>query len=283
MQSRHPSNIKVIDVSHHNTVNDWAAVKASGVKGVFIKATEGKTYIDPDFAKNVRGAQAVGLKVGFYHYARPENNAAADEIKNFLMAIKSFEADLPHVLDVEGEAMGQKVGAFNLTVWSYAWLSSVQKATGHRVAIYTGASFSKSYLGTKLAMYPLWVAHYGATTPAANDAWPKWMAFQYTSDGQVPGISGRVDMNEFDLTYWNSLFAPAAPTPAPKPTPIPAPAPKPTTGGFSDVPYKHWAASAIKTVDAAGIMSGHTDGTFKPDAPVTRAELAAVVERLLNK
>ncbi len=48
--------------------------------------------------------------------------------------------------------------------------------------------------------------------------------------------------------------------------------------------YKgHWAEAAIEKVKAAGLMSGYPDGSFKPDQPVTRAELASVLMRILEK
>lgn len=53
-----------------------------------------------------------------------------------------------------------------------------------------------------------------------------------------------------------------------------------TVAGFADVPKGHWAADAIRWAVEAGIMRGFPDGTFRPDQPVTRAELAAVVSRL---
>lgn len=49
---------------------------------------------------------------------------------------------------------------------------------------------------------------------------------------------------------------------------------------FSDVPADHWAAESIKTCKEKGYMSGYSDGTFKPEAPVTRAELASILDRL---
>lgn len=55
------------------------------------------------------------------------------------------------------------------------------------------------------------------------------------------------------------------------------------SGPFKDVPSDHWAADEIRRVKEAGIMSGHSDGTFRPDQPPTRAELAVVVDRLLQR
>jgi protein-disulfide isomerase len=51
---------------------------------------------------------------------------------------------------------------------------------------------------------------------------------------------------------------------------------------FRDVPSDHWAASAIASVQEAGIMKG-SDGLFRPNAAVSRAELAVVVDRLLDR
>lgn len=45
----------------------------------------------------------------------------------------------------------------------------------------------------------------------------------------------------------------------------------------------HYFEADIKKAMKTGLMSGHVDGNFKPDQPVTRAELAAVINRLYLK
>lgn len=57
-----------IDVSRWQGNIDFSRVKASGISVVYIKSSEGKSYIDPYFEKNYANATANGLKVGFYHY-----------------------------------------------------------------------------------------------------------------------------------------------------------------------------------------------------------------------
>lgn len=42
----------------------------------------------------------------------------------------------------------------------------------------------------------------------------------------------------------------------------------------------HWAEKAIRWCMETGLMRGYEDGTFQPDKPVTRAELATVIKRL---
>jgi uncharacterized protein YdbL (DUF1318 family) len=50
-----------------------------------------------------------------------------------------------------------------------------------------------------------------------------------------------------------------------------------TTSSFSDVASSHWAIKYIETAKNQGIIGGYADGTFKPDAKITRAELAKIV------
>ena len=48
---------------------------------------------------------------------------------------------------------------------------------------------------------------------------------------------------------------------------------------FSDVPKGCWAANYIGYMRQFGIITGYSDGSFRPDAPVTRAEFAAIASR----
>ena len=59
--------------------------------------------------------------------------------------------------------------------------------------------------------------------------------------------------------------------------------PKAADETFSDVPMNHWAKDAIAMVKAEGWISGYTDGTFKPDAPITRAEAVSIVNRMFDR
>lgn len=48
---------------------------------------------------------------------------------------------------------------------------------------------------------------------------------------------------------------------------------------FTDVPLKHWASGPIYRMKQKGIVSGVTDKTFAPDKKMTRAEMAALIDR----
>ena len=51
---------------------------------------------------------------------------------------------------------------------------------------------------------------------------------------------------------------------------------------FSDVPYTHWAAPFVDYAQSLGIISGYTDGTFKPDQTVTYNEAITMVVKALG-
>ncbi|CAN7568637.1 N-acetylmuramoyl-L-alanine amidase [Paenibacillus sp. LjRoot56] len=63
-----------------------------------------------------------------------------------------------------------------------------------------------------------------------------------------------------------------------------SPTAQPTyTAAFDDVPKSMWSASAILTLKDKGIINGITDTSFKPDQTMTRAEIAALLDRYITK
>lgn len=52
---------------------------------------------------------------------------------------------------------------------------------------------------------------------------------------------------------------------------------------FPDVAANHWAAAQIKELSQSSVIVGYPDGTFKPDANVTRAEFACMAIRALGQ
>ncbi|MNC24255.1 Endo-1,4-beta-xylanase A precursor [compost metagenome] len=50
---------------------------------------------------------------------------------------------------------------------------------------------------------------------------------------------------------------------------------------FRDVLPEHWYYTSVSAAVEAGIVNGYPDGSFRPDAPVTREEMAAMLVRAL--
>jgi parallel beta-helix repeat protein len=75
------------------------------------------------------------------------------------------------------------------------------------------------------------------------------------------------------------LLANEIPNPAPLPPPTPVPPPNP--GELTDI-EGHWAAGFIRGLVAKGYISGFPDGTFKPQASITRAQYAAIIAKAFS-
>ncbi|WP_442603375.1 glycoside hydrolase family 25 protein [Paenibacillus sp. KN14-4R] len=198
MQARDKSHARGIDVSHYQGKIDWAQVRASGISFAFIKATEGTTYVDSMLSTYLAGARNAGVLVGVYHFCRAGTAADAEKEADFFINTVNQQGgianlDLPPVLDIETTN-----GATHLTISCQVWLNKVQAACSVEPLLYTYPYFATSYLDASLGNIPLWYANYGVNQPVDVAGWTRWRFLQYSDSGTVPGISGPVDMNEFD-------------------------------------------------------------------------------------
>ena len=184
-----------IDVSKSQGAVDWPSVAQAGYVFAFVKATDGQDYVDPTFAANWAGAKAAGLLRGAYHFFRAEDDP--DVQAEWFWKTVGAGADLPLVVDVE-EMMDQPAATVvaNLT----RFLTSLQGWTGKPSMIYTAPGFWQQLGTTAFGSYPLWVAEYGASQPTLPAGWAIWDFWQYSETGQVPGITGAVDLDVFSGT-----------------------------------------------------------------------------------
>lgn len=196
-----------IDASHWQGTIAWSRVAGAGKKFVFLKTSEGRTYVDPTFASNRTAARAAGIVTGGYHFARPDGTAgdAVAEARAFVAAATFASNDLRPVLDIE---VNGGLGVSALTQWVRDWLDEVYRLTGRRAIIYTGPSFWRNSVGdtqsiAQAGYTTLWIAHWNVTAPsvpAGNWAGYGWSFWQYSSCGSVPGISGCVDLDRANGT-----------------------------------------------------------------------------------
>lgn len=179
--------MKGIDVSHYQNDIDFSKVKADGIEVVIIKATEGKTYQDPNFKTYYDNANANGLKVGAYHFLR--GNSPEDEVNNFLSVINGLDFDCKLVIDAEVNLGGTIANSKQIKAFKDILISK-----GYEVVLYTGEYFYNNNLNDSVKDIPLWVAKYSSNKPNV----PSYIGWQYSSIGSVSGISGNVDINDFN-------------------------------------------------------------------------------------
>ncbi len=190
-----------IDVARYQGNIDWRAVKAAGTKFAFIKATEGGDFIDPMFTTNWAGAKAAGVPRGAYHFVywcRP----AHEQAQWFVQHIPQDRDALPPVLDLEWNTSSrtcpQKVDKATAIEKARLMLRELEQHTGKRPIIYTDITFHREVLAgePEFDRYPFWLRSVAAEPHERYHA-RRWMLWQFTATGRVPGIRGDVDRNAF--------------------------------------------------------------------------------------
>jgi lysozyme len=183
----------VVDLYHGDVLADekdpvasFAKLKAAGIAGVILKATQGAHNHDPTYAARSAAARQAGLLVGAYHFNTGE--AVADQVQGFL------DAAIPHgddkqtllALDFESNAKSQmSLGA------ARAFLSLAYQKLGRHLVLYSGNRIKE--------LLP---------KPRLPAAWSKYWIWQFAGDRSgpgaphaLPGIATKgIDVNTYDGT-----------------------------------------------------------------------------------
>ena len=171
-----------IDVSMHNKTVDFNKVKADGIDFVYVRVgytgyTKKKLSLnyDPYYQENITNALAAGLRVGVYWYSQALNEEEALQEANMLLNV-----------------IGANLSKAQMTANSLTFLNRVSQM-GYTPCLYANYSFLKNRVNAPQisSIAKIWLAHYNTSTDYPGD----YEYWQYTSDGRVNGISGRVDMN----------------------------------------------------------------------------------------
>lgn len=195
-------NVSLIDVSHHNGVINWTAVKRANIPYAFIKATEGASFTDNMFITNWNTARSQNIHVGGYHFYRPDV-AYQLQVQNFVSTLGSVNIDTTfNALAIDVEQIGQSSKA-KYSDDLFSFIVTLQSRINYiQIFIYTYKTFwnaNVDWTRHDFTRYKLWVASYGVSTPSLPGNFTQWNVWQYTSTGQVPGIQGSVDKNYMRL------------------------------------------------------------------------------------
>lgn len=191
--------MKGIDVSKWQGSIDFAKVKNSGMDFVIINAGYGKEINQKDkyFEQNYYSAKSAGLYVGayWYSYASSVENAIR-EAQTCIEAIKGKQFDFPIYFDIEEQKQFQKGRDFCDSIVK-AFCNELEK-NGYYAGFYISRSPLQTYISESVAKrYALWIAEYGGKCNY-NGQYGMW---QYSSEGNVPGVNGNCDMNIAYIDY----------------------------------------------------------------------------------
>jgi len=188
---------KIIDVSRYQGNIDWDKVKAAGIQGAMLKTVStnntefGGLYIDPYFEKNYAECKRVGIPAGVYYYTYAQDlSYAKKEQALFKQAVAGKQFELPLVIDVEDNLL-KPLSADALTDLVEYAVKEIE-SWGCYAMVYTYLNYQNTQLNmARLSKYDLWLAAYRDERPS----YPPHTIWQFTSKGQIAGISANCDVN----------------------------------------------------------------------------------------
>ena len=202
----------VIDVSSWQGDIDWAKAKADGVEGAIIRLGFGwGNDADAKAQRNINECKRLGIPFGIYWYSyaedasgsRQEGNDVVSKLRQF--GVSPNDLKYPVYYDLESWTWTGHTPPTNPNVYNgivNAWYGALQSGGYQNLGVYSYTSYLQGPLNNaNIYAKTRWVAQYGPqmefTAFGTNDR-----GWQYTSSGQINGISGNVDMSAFgNKTY----------------------------------------------------------------------------------
>jgi hypothetical protein len=169
---------------------------------VFVKATEGTSFVDAWFVANFVQARAASLVVGAFHHFdyNLDGTAQADLFLDRLEAAGGILDAMPPVVDVECQPyMGPSTHVVT-EARLRDFVTRVYERTGRFPIVYTSALMWSEVTGDSDAFrdLPLWAACWGCEAPPTLPApWGEWLFWQTSDSGYIKGM-GPLDTNVFN-------------------------------------------------------------------------------------
>lgn len=193
----------VIDISSWQGDIDFDQVKSSNlIDGVIVRLGYGTTLndrpvLDNKFKRNISELNRLEIPYGIYFFGYAQNEYASTLEADFVNdALKEVDAklSLPIFYDAElSEFNGVK---YTKTLYKKVINNFIDKLNTYgykEVGLYGNLNMLTKGSLSFSKKYPVWVAQYFNKCEYEKE----YVGWQYTSEGVIPGIEGRVDLNIF--------------------------------------------------------------------------------------
>lgn len=190
--------VQGLDVSRYQGKIDFRAARGGGTQFVFIKATEGKDYIDPNFYENWRKAAEAGVPRGAYHFMT-WCSLASEQAAWFVKMVPNDPDALPPVLDIEWNnhsSCKNKHPREDVLEKIRVMLAAMERHTGKVPIIYTDMNFHDDVLEGEHFDNPFWLRS-TAAEPHSRYTNRPYLFWQWTQTGTMSGVWAEVDRNAF--------------------------------------------------------------------------------------
>ena len=200
----HQNKILGIDVSHHQGKINWdkaldMKINADSIQFVYLKVTEGISFLDPQYKRNRKALDQKKVKVGVYHFFSP-NISARKQANYFIQNFK--KTSLLPVIDVE---VTGKLNRKQLVDSVNVFMNSVEQILGVKPIVYTYESFYNDYFkGSHLEPSIFWIAAYTRTCKICDQE--NVISWQFSDKGTINGISEKVDLNSAKDLFWEKAL-----------------------------------------------------------------------------
>lgn len=194
------------DLSKYNGNVNIQAISDAGYGRIGLRAGYGINNTDQQYDANAQACHALGMKVLVYWFSYAYNmKLAQDEAKYACDHAGKYWNRCPIAYDFEDDSVryAQKEGVIVTkdlsTRMAVTFLNEV-KSRGYIPVLYTNKNYMQNYfdlgrIQAEVGDVKIWYAHYEENlSPEELEIADIW---QYTNNGNVPGVPGDVDVNKF--------------------------------------------------------------------------------------
>lgn len=196
-----------IDISRYQKDVNFEALKSDGIEFVMIRAgargyKTGELQLDEYFLENLKKASEAGLDIGIYFFSQAiTQEEAVEEAQLVLENIKEYEILYPIAYDMEfienDTARVETLTKDERTMVAAAFLNHINNA-GYTPMLYGDTEWLVKRIDvSKFNASCIWLAE-EADIPKYPYRYEMW---QYTTQGQVRGVNGFVDLNISFVDY----------------------------------------------------------------------------------
>ena len=194
--------VRGVDVSSYQGDIDWQTLASQEISFVFIKATEGSSFVDDYFEYNYREAQKTRLRVGAYHFFSYDSGGKT-QAENFIRTVEACENMLPPVIDLEFYGNKEKNPPDQIEVREQLTIliTALEAHYGMKPILYATQKSYDLYLAGAYEDCDIWIRSVIAS-PALSDG-RQWAFWQYTDRARLDGYHSKekaIDMNVFHGT-----------------------------------------------------------------------------------
>ena len=186
----------IVDLSSNNKKPDFKTL-ARHTQGIWFKATEGVTYVNPVFHAWKNEADYYGIRTGAYHFARPADSPT-ESARRFCQIVTVGRRDLRPVLDFE--TWDTAMTPLMHETWARTFNNIVKQELGQIPVFYSYPDFIRRLQLHEPIGNGLWEAAYGRNDGklfpvAPAPPWKRIVAHQFSSRATVVGCDGLVDLS----------------------------------------------------------------------------------------